>query len=198
MSRKSKAVKEAWDAAPNQPFVSVLKPTMQEPAWKALSYGARCLYIVVKSYYNGRNNGRIYLGVRRAAADMGASRSSTEVWFRELQEHGFLRITQAAHLGIDGNAMATFWRLTELGYMGEQPTRDYRGWTPPPTKKKTPHRKSGQTVTEIGTGCTENRDRCHENRDGFDPKSSLNCPDNRCISNLPSGVGGREDVSDAA
>ncbi len=42
-----------------QPFAQVLKPTLQEPGWKALPYGARCLYITLKSFFTGSNNGRL-------------------------------------------------------------------------------------------------------------------------------------------
>jgi hypothetical protein len=134
--------KEGWDAAPNQPFVSVLKPTLKEPAWRALSFGARCLYIQLKSLFTGKNNGKIYLSVRKAAEELNASRSSTERWFRELQDHGFIRPTQKAFLGLDGQATATYWRLTEVGCMGEQPTRDYLQWRPAKTKPRTENQDS--------------------------------------------------------
>ncbi len=157
-----------------QPYVQVLKPTLKEPAWKALSYGARCLYITLKSYYFGDNNGRVYLGVRKAARELGASRSSTEIWFRDLTEHGFIVSTSGGFLGSDGKGTATSWRLTELGFMGEQPTKDYKDW--PNIKNRTPSRKSGQAVPKIVIPRHENRDGCHENRDGFGPKSPAHCP----------------------
>ncbi len=169
-----------------QPFVQVLKPTLQEPAWKALSYGARCLYITLKSYYLGDNNGRVYLGVRKAAQDLGASRSSTERWFHDLIQHGFIVPTRGGFLGGDGKGTATSWRLTELGFMGQQPTKDYKQW---PNMKNIPSRKSGQTVTKIGTACHENRDTCHENRDGFVPKQPSDRPENHDISIIPRGEG---------
>lgn len=166
MARKKS--RESWDAAPSQPFVSVLKPTLQEPAWRALPFGARCLYICLKSFFNGKNNGSIHLGVRKAAVELDASRSSTERWFKDLQEHGFIRPTQKAFLGVEGRGSATFWRLTEVGYMGDQPTREFKDWRPP--ENKIPHSKSGHTVPKIVTPRHENRDRCHENRDGFASK----------------------------
>jgi len=132
--------REGWDAAPSQPFVSVIKATLQEPAWKALPYGARCLYITLKTLFNGKNNGRIYLGVRKAAQELNASRSSTERWFHDLQDAGFIRPTQKAFLGVDGHASATYWRLTEVGFAGEQPTREYRQWQPKKTKSRTENR----------------------------------------------------------
>ncbi|HSI42129.1 MAG TPA: hypothetical protein VLA00_16415 [Xanthobacteraceae bacterium] len=167
MARKRR-IREAWDAAPAQPFVSISKSLLQEPAWRALPFGARCLYVGLKSFFNGQNNGSIYLGVRKAAAELDASRSSTERWFKDLQEHGFIRPTQKAFLGSEGKASATYWRLTEIGHMGEQPTRDFKNWTPP--ENRIPHLKSGQTVPKIGTPRHDNRDMCHENRDGFASK----------------------------
>ena len=187
MSRKANRTRESWEAAPSQPFVAVLKPTLQEPAWKALPYGARCLYITLKSFYNGSNNGQLFLGVRKAASLLSASRSSTERWFRDLHDHGFIRPTRGAFLGADGHATATHWRLTELGCMGERPTRDYQQWAP--GKNKTPHRKSGQAVPKIGTPRTENRDTRPENEDGFAQISVSDRPDYRCISIIPSTRG---------
>lgn len=160
--------KTSWDATPSQPFVSITKSMLQEPAWRALAFGARCLYVALKSFFNGQNNGSIYFGVRKAATELDASRSSTERWFRDLQEHGFIRPTQKAFLGLEGKASATHWRLTEIGYMGDQPSREFKNWMPP--ENRIPHLKSGQTVPIIGTPRHENRDTCHENRDGLASK----------------------------
>ena len=170
-----------------QPFVQVLKPTLQEPAWKALPYGARCLYITIKSYFMGNNNGRLYLSVRKAADELGASSTSTERWFQDLIKHGFIVPTAGGFLGAEGKGTATYWRLTELGFNGEQPTRDYKDW--PDLRNKTPSQKKGQTVPKIGTPCPQNRDACPQNRDGFGPKTPDDCPQNRDVSNIPSTGG---------
>jgi len=156
------------------PFVQVLKSTLKEPAWKALPYGARCLYITLKSYYMGFNNGRLFLSVRKAADELGASSTSTERWFQDLIKHGFIVSTAGGFLGAEGKGTATNWRLTELGWNGQQPTRDYKDW--PDLKNKTPSLKKGQTVPKIGTPRPQNRDRCPQNRDGFDPKTPSGCP----------------------
>ena len=148
-------------------IVQILKPTLKEPAWMELPYGARCLYITLKSYYRGDNNGRLYLSVRKAAQDLGASPSSTERWFHNLIHHGFIVPTSGGFLGNDGKGTAASWRLTELGFMGEQPTKDYKDW--PNIKNRIPSRKSVHPVTKIGTPR-------HENRDGFGPKSPDHCP----------------------
>ena len=152
-----------------QPFVQVLKPTLKEPAWKALSYGARCLYITLKSYYFGDNNGRVYLGVRKAARELGASRSSTEIWFRDLTEHGFIVSTSGGFLGSDGKGTATSWRLTEIGYMGEQPTKDYKDW--PSVKNRIPSQKMVHPVPKKGTGVPKNGTVFAQNRHISVPKN---------------------------
>ncbi len=121
------------------PFVQVLKSTLQEPAWLALPYGARCTYITLKSYFTGTNNGRLFLSVRKAAEDLGASPTSTERWFRDLIAHGFIVPTGGGFLGTEGKGTATYWCLTELGHNGEQPTRDYKDW--PDLKNKSPSPK---------------------------------------------------------
>lgn len=112
-------------------YVRLDHALMDSVAWRAMSYGPRCLYVALKSLYRGRNNGRIGLSVRNAASELNASRSATERWFRELQEHGFICQT-----GEDGETRT--WRLTELGCNGSKPTRDYKAWrasSPPSTGK---------------------------------------------------------------
>lgn len=193
MSKKHRN-RESWDAAPSQPFVSVLKPTLQEPAWKAMSYGARCLYITLKSYFNGKNNGRLYLSVRRAADDLGAGTTSVERWFRELQDFGWIRSTEVGRLGLDGHGQATCWRLTELGFMGDQPTREYREWLP----KKNPSPKRGVSVPKMGTDLPQNGDGCPRNGDGFGPNRPDNCPRNGDTYTSPYDRGGSSDPSEEA
>ena len=142
---------------------------LKEPAWLAMTFGARALYILLKSYYNGENNGRIYIGVRRAAKELGAGRASTERWFRILHDHGFIRVTQGAFFGLEGKGHATHWRLTEIGYMGDQPTREYKSWQPP--EKKSPPSKRGRTVLKMMTPRPQNEDTCPQNDDALTPSA---------------------------
>ncbi len=178
----AKADRKGRTQGATQPFIQVLKPTLREPAWKALPYGARCLYITIKGYFMGFNNGRLYLSVGKAADELGASSTSAERWFQDLIKHGFIVPTAGGFLGAEGKGIATYWRLTELGFNGEQPTRDYKDW--PDLKNITPYQKKGRTVTKIGTPCPQNRDTCPQNRDGFDPKTAADCPQNSDLSNL--------------
>lgn len=174
------AKKTSHGSSQTQPFVSVLKPTLREPAWKDLRFGARCLYITVKSFYNGNNNGQLYLSVRKAADELGAAPSSVAGWFKELIDHGFIAKTGGGHFNGLGQGTATYWRLTELGCLGAQPTRDYKNWQP--AKNKNPYQKSVQTVPKSNTPRTENQDRCTENQYGNGLSSTPDCTDNQYIS----------------
>jgi superfamily II DNA or RNA helicase len=112
------------------PFVPYLKETMQQPAWRTMSLGARMLYLHLKAHYNvqSHNNGRIYLATRTAAKELGSGLSQVGRWFRELHHYGFIVMMKAGSLGVDGKGTAPKWRLTELGYMKDPPTRDYTRW----------------------------------------------------------------------
>jgi hypothetical protein len=112
------------------PFVPLLKETLASPAWRAMSHGARSLYVALKAQYNSKlhNNGRIWLSVRDAAEELGSHRDQVARWFRELQFYGFIVMTSLGCLGVDGRGKAPHWRLTELGYMRDVPTRDFLKW----------------------------------------------------------------------
>jgi hypothetical protein len=130
------------------PFVPLLKETLDCAAWKAMSHGARSLYIALKRRYsnNTHNNGRLYLSQRDAAEEIGSHTNQIGRWFRELQHFGFIVMTSAGCLGVDGDGIAPHWRLTELGHMKDPPTRDFLRWdgktfrdrapTPPPKHPK--------------------------------------------------------------
>jgi len=118
------------------PFVPVIRTTMASPAWKALSYGARCLYIVLRSYLrvDNLNNGRVFRSHRDVCSDLGTrARTSVEHWFYELEHYGFIVKTAEHALGVDGCGVAPHWRLTEcpsFDAKGEHiaPTRDFERW----------------------------------------------------------------------
>jgi hypothetical protein len=134
------------------PFVPLLKETLQSPAWKAMSHGARSLYVALKQRYsqNVHNNGRIYLPQRIAADEIGSDTNQVTRWFRELQHYGFIVMTDPGCLGVDGKGHAPKWRLTELGYMKDMPTRDFMRWNGErfvAPKKQKPVRESTDTVS---------------------------------------------------
>ena len=88
--------------------VGVMKATLSTPAWKALSHGARSLYVAIKCRYNlnNHNNGRLFLSHRDAADEIGSDTKEIGRWFRELQHYGFIVMNEPGCLGVDGRGKA--------------------------------------------------------------------------------------------
>jgi hypothetical protein len=112
------------------PFVPLLKDTMASPAWRAMSHGAKVLYVALKARYSStlHNNGRLFISQRTASCEIGSSFEQIARWFRELQHFGFIVQTKGGSLGLNGKGTAPHWRLTECGYMADPPTRDFSKW----------------------------------------------------------------------
>jgi hypothetical protein len=148
------------------PFVPLIRTTLASPAWKQLSYGARSLYVVLRSYLrvDGANNGKVFRSYREAANDLGTkSTRSVQRWFRELAHYGFIVMTTGPCLGVDGEGIAAHWRITECPTFDAKgtyiaATRDFDRWDgvpfDDPGKKKTeslapkgdtPYPKGGHT-----------------------------------------------------
>jgi hypothetical protein len=118
------------------PFVPLLISTIDTPAWRAMSHGARSLYVALRRRVpTGRN--RAYVSYRHAVIELGSSRRKIGGWFKELEHYGFIVLAVPGSLGVDGKGKATQWRLTELGQTSkagadgliEPPTRDFQNWT---------------------------------------------------------------------
>jgi hypothetical protein len=120
------------------PFVPLLKDTLATSAWRAMSHGARSLYVALKLRYssNFNNNGRIFLSQRDAAEELNSHHNQIARWFRELQYFGFIVMTEGGCLGVEGRGKAPHWRLTEIGYMKAPPTRDFDRWNGKPFPEK--------------------------------------------------------------
>ena len=120
------------------PFVPVLKDTMKTAAWKALSHGARSLYVTLKGRYNIKLHNAVYVSTRDAEEELGqySTRRNVMRWFRELQHYGFIVMVSPAHHGVNGHGKAPHWRLTEEWYLSKAPTRDFLSWDGIPFTEK--------------------------------------------------------------
>jgi hypothetical protein len=117
------------------------------PAWKALHYGARLLYLELQRQFieTANNNGKVFLSTRDAAERLGASQRQVWIWYCELEHYGFIVQTQPGTLGPRGRA--TEWRLTDhangrLDGKRVNATKDYLKWdgalfTQPESAKRT-------------------------------------------------------------
>jgi len=133
------------------PFVPLLKPTIDSPAWREMSHGAQCLYVALK--YECSNTGnKAHLSTRRAAHRLRAGRHKVREWFAELEHYGFIVLLSPGCLGVDGKGKAPHWRLTEKGSTSkrsadglfEPPSNDFLRWNgtqfdPAPYREKRGH-----------------------------------------------------------
>ncbi|NRB18643.1 MAG: hypothetical protein HRU33_14020 [Rhodobacteraceae bacterium] len=122
-------------------FVQLPEWLMATEAWAVLKPGPRALYVELKRRYTGSNNGRIILSHRDAAAALGVHRNTVGPWFNELEEHGFIQMTQAPHLGPSGVGKASVWALDEYPLDDMKPAaKRFMRWTAkqkPRTKNRT-------------------------------------------------------------
>ena len=134
------------------PFVPLLISTIDSPAWRAMSHGAKSLYVALRRRVpNGRN--RAYVSYRQAQAELKSSPRKIGEWFEELQHYGFLVLAQHGSLGVDGKGKSPHWRLTELGLTSkasvdsifEPPTDDFLKWNGTLFKKHKPASYAGST-----------------------------------------------------
>jgi hypothetical protein len=141
-------------------FMMFYIDALDSPAWRAMSHGAKALYLRLRRRYNATidNNGKIYLPQRLAALEVNSDRNQIARWFRELQYYGFIVKTSAGHLGVHGHGRPPCWRLTELPCNSAPPTLDYLAWNGVPfSNQKTEswprnHGHDGCEITAIGTG----------------------------------------------
>jgi hypothetical protein len=131
-------------------FVPMFKETLATPAWRSMSHGARSLYLALKLRHV-KNNGRIYLSQRDARVELGSGFEEIGNWFRELQHYGFIVMMLPGYLGIDGKGMSPHWRLTELPYLDDPPTRDFNRWNESKFKRHIrPARRAKKTESRTG------------------------------------------------
>lgn len=98
-------------------FTQLIRSMMECAAWRGLSPTAQALYPWVRLEWRGpkaNNNGAISLSTRQAAGRMGIGINTAARAFHDLQAKGFLVLTKAARLGVQGHATAPEFELTEL------------------------------------------------------------------------------------
>ena len=107
-------------------FVALGHTMVISPAWCSLSGAAIKWYIALRDRYNGSNNGQLYLSCEQAAKTLRMSKGTALRAQRELEERGFIRMTQR---GGFYQRLATTWALTDqCTCTGDLPTHDWKKW----------------------------------------------------------------------
>lgn len=112
--------------------------------------GPRALYVEIKRRYNGQNNGEIVLSHRQAADALNVNRNTVGAYFEELQERGFIWMTQAPYLGPSGIGRASIWAISKMPTTDLKPARkSFMRWSEeqnPRKKNRTNRPKKQDTV----------------------------------------------------
>lgn len=134
--RKGRGADAKGRSKKGEHFAKLLRPTLETPAWKALSCAGQALYPWLKLEWHGpstNNNGRISLSVRQAAERLGVSDNTAARAFHDLQAKGFIVVQTLACLGTNGHGRSNEYELTELAMpnSGKSVGRQlYREWAP--------------------------------------------------------------------
>lgn len=157
--KRQKTTEEHW--------TKLLRSTMEEPAWRALSSTAQALYPWLKLEWRGpnaNNNGKIRLSVRQAAERLGVTHVTAARAFHELQRKGFIVQTEHACLGLEGAAKAPAYELTELrmplAEKGQDGRKLYQEWRPGNDYPVV------EALSNNPTGTNGRKKTCHRNYDG--------------------------------
>lgn len=110
-------------------FIAVYAYVKRSAAWKALTPVERAAYLEVKWRYDGLNNGRIGLGCRELADELGMGRDTANRALEALVEKGFIAKAKASAFNVKNRAV-TEWRLTEYAcnVTGDLPTKEFMRW----------------------------------------------------------------------
>jgi hypothetical protein len=111
-------------------FVPIHKATLESPAWKALSLGARCLFVELSGECSNKHN-VTFLSEREAIKRLRSSRYKIREFFAELAHYKFIDLVSPACLGTDGKGKAAHWRITDRGTVKggyEAPGHDFLRW----------------------------------------------------------------------
>ena len=141
-------------------FIPIPHTMAQSDAWRSLSGGAVKVWIEIRSWYNGANNGQLSLSYGRAHKLLGMSRSTVKRAFDELIDKGFLIKRREGHWY---GRLAAEYIVTDQSFDGVPATRDWQKWKPPekPKKQKSvPRRHTNRS--DGAAGVPRENPRCHE------------------------------------
>ena len=135
MSARKKKAKKPNPTGRNdtEQFFTISYVWANSPAFRSLSGGALKVWIELRSRFNGRNNGRLFLSWDEAALILHMSKTTVGRAFDELEEKGFIVLTKR---GQWYGRMASEYAITDRQLDGHLATNAWKHWRPPPKAKK--------------------------------------------------------------
>lgn len=76
-----------------EPFIQISSLILNSSAYKDLSFSARSMLVEVLNFYNGINNGSIWV-TKKVLKDRGFSKNTATSALKELTTHGFIYMTR--------------------------------------------------------------------------------------------------------
>src|SRR5215468_4038502 len=99
-------------------YVHLSYSMLLSPAWLSLSGAAARLWLLLRTRYNGGNNGRLTLSLEEAAASFTSARQRCSLRLPKLEEKGFVVCIRRGHWY---GRRASEWAVTDKGVDGEMP-----------------------------------------------------------------------------
>ena len=134
MTRQRKARVNQKGRNKHEQFVPLPYPMVRSEAWLSLKPASIKVYVELRSKFNGGNNGELSLSYALARNTLHLGNSTIEKAFDELEEKGFIVLTEEGHWY---GRKAAEWRVTDRPYKGSPATNDWRRWKPGMNFKKT-------------------------------------------------------------
>lgn len=133
-------------------FTRLMHHMMETPAWRSLPVYERAAYVEIAQLYNGANNGRLGMGVRRLAERLNVSPNKAAWCIQTLIERGFIEVTEQSGYSRKDRKQSEF-RLTQYrcDRTNQIGSRAFQTWTEPATEKKTTVARGARTVARGGT-----------------------------------------------
>jgi len=114
-------------------FVALYLWEMDLPAYRLLSVYGRSLLLEFRRLYDTHNNGEICMSVRQAAQLLNCNKDTAAKYLEELEEKGWIRVTEKGCFNQKTEKTASTWRITNqpVGAGVDTPsTKEYANWKP--------------------------------------------------------------------
>jgi hypothetical protein len=111
-------------------FLALYRDLTTTQAWQSLDCFERATYVHVAGMFNGANNGRIVVSVKRTAKSLHMAPNTASKALNTLVAKGFLAVTHKGAFSLKtGVALATEYRLTEHPCDGQSATCEFKKWS---------------------------------------------------------------------
>ena len=123
---------------PEGQYASLPYNMLKSPAWRSLGGSSVKVYFELHLRFHGLNNGDLSLGLDTAAKELGLGKSTVLRAFKELEEKGFLQLTNKGNW-IRGHAAT--WAMTSKPFGKALRSDKWRDWIAPekPAKTRKPY-----------------------------------------------------------